>query len=217
MGLFVVLTLLVVVAATTARADFPPPHAAITVTRDADFVTCECVTSGSGTAADPFVIGPWKVTAPDPGGWALKVDNSKGKVTKFFNVAGIEVQYNDTNPSNPVVWLVKVTNPTDVANVVANAAGTGVRLTLFRPHRPRRDQREQDERRRCTGGVLVPHHDHRQQAEGHAERLRGRELLEHRDRAGVHGPLQRLHVRRPPRALAAQHPRRGGPLPDHSR
>ena len=61
-----------------ARSAEPPTHAAITIVSDADFVTCACVTSGSGTAADPYVIGPWTISAESSGGWALKVDNSSG-------------------------------------------------------------------------------------------------------------------------------------------
>ena len=74
------------------------------------------------------MIGPWTITAPSAGGWAVKVDNSKGKVTKFFNLSGISVGYNDPNRDNPLVWLVKVTNPTSVTNLTANQDGTGVRL-----------------------------------------------------------------------------------------
>ena len=38
-------------------------HAAITITSNADFSACGCVTSGNGTAANPFVIGPWAIPA----------------------------------------------------------------------------------------------------------------------------------------------------------
>ncbi|MBI3287655.1 MAG: right-handed parallel beta-helix repeat-containing protein [Chloroflexi bacterium] len=127
--MLLIVTLMILAVSTVAQAASPPPHAAITITSDSDFVSCACVASGSGTAADPFVIGPWKITAPSSGGWALKVDNSRGRVTKFFNVAGIVVEYNDTDPTHPVVWLVEVTNPTTIENVVANSAGIGVRLT----------------------------------------------------------------------------------------
>jgi len=108
-------------AATSAPE--PPAHAAITIASDADFQACACVT-GSGTARDPYVIGPWTIKAPSTGGWALKVDNSAGSVTKFFRVAGIVAAYNDLTPTDSVVWLVKVSNATAVDNVSASSTAS---------------------------------------------------------------------------------------------
>ena len=119
----------VLVGATqSAEANGPPPHAAITIAEDADFQACGCITGGSGTAADPYVIGPWLITAPDPGGWALKVDNSSGAVTNYFNVAGITAGYDDLDPTHPLLWLVHVTKAATVANVIGNNNGIGVLL-----------------------------------------------------------------------------------------
>src|SRR5579859_6968015 len=76
-----------------------PQHAAITITSNAGFVTCQCVTSGTGTSADPYVIGPWTVTSPSNGpngDWSVKIDNSKNTVTALFNIVGISSAYNDT-------------------------------------------------------------------------------------------------------------------------
>ncbi len=111
-------------------------HAAITITSNADFSTCACVTGGSGTASSPYVIGPWTIKAPSGGtsGWSVKVDNSKGKVTAFFTITGIASAYNDTTPSDPDIWLVDVTNPTTISggsnstSTTANDNGTGVEL-----------------------------------------------------------------------------------------
>jgi hypothetical protein len=105
-----------------------PQHAAITITSDADFSACACVTGGLGTASSPFVIGPWKVTAPSDDGSALKVDNSSGAVTKYFRIAGLVTSYDDTTVGHALVWLVKVTRSTTIADVVANNDYTGVRL-----------------------------------------------------------------------------------------
>ncbi len=110
------------------RADGPPPHGAITITRDSDFHDCVCVTDGSGTPSDPYVIGPWLITAPSPGGWALKVDNSRGRVTKSFAVAGVTAGYDDRDPTHPLVWLVKVAIGTTITNIVGNNDGIGVLL-----------------------------------------------------------------------------------------
>jgi hypothetical protein len=113
----------------TARsAAEPPPHAAITISSDADFVACGCVTGGAGTASDPYVIGPWTIPAASAGGWALKVDNSSGAVTAHFRVARLNVTYNDLNPAHSVVWIMNVARQTSIANVTASFDGVGVRL-----------------------------------------------------------------------------------------
>ena len=123
--------------AATAAAGGGANHAAITITSNQDFVTCACVTGGSGTAANPYVIGPWSIKRPSGGtsGWSLKVDNSAGRVTAFFEVVGITSAYNDANPADPDIWLVNVHNPTTIRSGTngstttgGNANGTGVRL-----------------------------------------------------------------------------------------
>lgn len=103
---------------------------AITITSNAGFTSCGCVTAGSGTASNPYVIGPFAIATPSGGtsGWAVKVDNSRGGVTAFFTITGISAGYTDTNPSDPVIWLVKVTNPTTISSISANNDGTGVEI-----------------------------------------------------------------------------------------
>jgi hypothetical protein len=97
-------------------------HAAITITSNADFSTCGCVTSGSGTAADPFVIGPWAIGAPSGGtsGWSVKIDNSHSKITDYFNIFGISSTYNDTSTTDPTIWLVDVKTATTISGNSAN-------------------------------------------------------------------------------------------------
>ena len=73
----------------------------ITITSNADFTGagsstgCACVTAGSGTAADPYVIGPWAISAPSGAthGWGIQVDNSGGRVTDSFVIRGISINY----------------------------------------------------------------------------------------------------------------------------
>jgi len=36
-------------------------HTPILIQSDQDFALCSCVSSGSGSAADPYIIGPWSV------------------------------------------------------------------------------------------------------------------------------------------------------------
>jgi hypothetical protein len=108
-------------------------HAAITISSNADFTSCGCVTSGNGSAASPFIIGPWAISAPSggTGGWSVKVDNSKGKITKFFNIFGISSTYNDTSPTDPTIWLVGVHNATTISGTSANpTAGNGLGMGI---------------------------------------------------------------------------------------
>jgi hypothetical protein len=100
-------------------------HAAITITSDAGFATCGCVTSGSGTAASPYVIGPWAIGAPSGGasGWSVKIDNSQGLVTDYFNIFGISSTYNDTNTTDPTIWLVDVHTATTISGTNADPTG----------------------------------------------------------------------------------------------
>ncbi len=110
-------------------------HAAITITSDAGFSTCSCVTSGNGTAANPYVIGPWSIAAPSGGtsGWSVKIDNSRGRITAYFNIFGILSTYNDTSPTDPTIWLVDVHTATTISGTNANPTtgnnlGTGIEL-----------------------------------------------------------------------------------------
>ena len=113
-------------------------HAAITITSNADFTApsaatgCACVTSGSGTAASPYVIGPWSISAPSGGtsGWAIKVDNSGGGVTSAFAITGITPNYSGVPFTDPFIQLVDVSNPagTTISNISANGDGRGVEL-----------------------------------------------------------------------------------------
>jgi hypothetical protein len=97
---------------------------------DADFVTCGCVTSGDGSAANPYVIGPYQIGVPSTGtgGYAVKVEN----VTKAFRITGISIGYTDTNPTDPVIWLDNVSgtqaNPISVSAIDANNDGLGVEV-----------------------------------------------------------------------------------------
>jgi hypothetical protein len=106
----------------------PGGHAAITITSNADFASCGCVTSGSGTAASPFVIGPWAIGAPSTGGWSVKVDNSGGAITDYFNIVGIASTYNDTTTTDPTIWLAGVTTPTTISGAAGNGLSVGIEL-----------------------------------------------------------------------------------------
>jgi Right handed beta helix region len=103
---------------------------AVTIRSNADFAACGCVSTGTGSASNPYVIGPFAIGTPSGGtsGWAVKVDNSNGGVTAFFTITGISAGYNDAKPTDPVIWLVRVTNPTTISRIAANNDGTGIEL-----------------------------------------------------------------------------------------
>jgi hypothetical protein len=114
-------------------------HAAITITKDADFTTCGCVTAGNGTAANPYVIGPWSISAPSGGtsGWSVKVASTSTKsgpsITKYFKIFGISSTYNDTNTTDPTIWLVNIHNATTITGnsnspTSGNDLGIGIEL-----------------------------------------------------------------------------------------
>lgn len=110
-------------------------HAAITITSNGGFSTCGCVTSGNGTAANPYVIGPWSIGAPSGGtsGWSVKIDNSGGGITAYFNIFGISSTYNDTSTTDPTIWLVDVHTATTISGnntdpTSGNALGIGIEL-----------------------------------------------------------------------------------------
>lgn len=101
-------------------------HAAITITSNAGFSTCGCVTRGNGTSANPYIIGPWSIAAPSggSGGWSVKIDNSKGLVTDYFNIFGISSTYNDTTTTtDPTIWLVSVHTATTISGTSASPTG----------------------------------------------------------------------------------------------
>jgi hypothetical protein len=124
--------------AVTSRGGGVAQHGAITITSNADLTPagsptgCACVSGGAGTAARPYLIGPWAISAPSGGssGWAVKVDNSDGEVTASFVITGISANYQGVPFTDPVVQLVAVNNPagTTVSNVSANGDGRGVEL-----------------------------------------------------------------------------------------
>lgn len=104
----------------------------VTITSNADFGKCGCVTSGNGTAASPYVIGPYQIASPSSaasGGYAVKVS---GITSTSFEITGISIGYNDTTPSHPVIWLSgdsgTASAPILISNIDANNDGTGVRI-----------------------------------------------------------------------------------------
>lgn len=136
MGFLMALSVLTVAVAflpgAAAVACNPVPHGPILIKNDADFTAANGVVSGTGTSSNPFVISSLLLNDFGPG-FGLKVDNSKGTITKFFNVT-CSASNPTTIPSggSSYLWLVSVHTATTISSVTLNtqdALGvTGVRL-----------------------------------------------------------------------------------------
>ncbi len=110
----------------------PVPHGPILVSSDRDFTAANGVVSGSGTSTDPFLFNNLQLNDLTPG-FGLKVDNSKGTITKFFNINCIQSTFTDAPPSGSIlVWLLNVHTSTTVSQVNANsgrsAGSAGIRV-----------------------------------------------------------------------------------------
>ena len=92
-------------------------HAPIVIQSDADFTNCACVTSGAGTTASPFVIGPWSINNVD--GDAVFVDGTY--LTKSFVLWNLTVAGNSGSTQRGVA--LRNINPTGVQNIVAEVKG----------------------------------------------------------------------------------------------
>ena len=133
-----VLAVAIAVSMPVAASAGSGQHAAITIAANSDFTSpgsstgCACVTAGNGTPGNPYVIGPWAITAPSGGstGWAVKVDNPSGGITSSFTISGISANYSGVPFTDPVIVLVDVNNPagTTISNASANGDGRGVEL-----------------------------------------------------------------------------------------
>jgi hypothetical protein len=102
-----------------------PGYAAgpITINGNAGFQKCGCAI-GSGTASNPYVIGPLAINSTNSEGSAITVENT----TADFTITAISANYTNTNPSQSVIHLSKVTGPAIVDNVSANNDGIGIEI-----------------------------------------------------------------------------------------
>ncbi len=120
----VILSILPIVAtvpSVAARTCEPLPHRPILIRSDADFKTSNGVISGSGTVSDPYLIADLKLDDVSLG-YGLKVDNSGGGITKFFNVECVQSTFESSPTSGAkLVWLVNVHTATTITNLSGNA------------------------------------------------------------------------------------------------
>jgi parallel beta-helix repeat protein len=74
-------------------------HAPIVIQKDQDFATCNCVSGGSGSTSDPFVIGPWAITKTS--GVAVTIDGST--LTKSFVLRNLAIAGNGSSSSTGIL------------------------------------------------------------------------------------------------------------------
>lgn len=78
----------------------------VVITSDADFLTCGCVSGGSGTQANPYLISGLTIfTDSAPG---ILVDNTNGKITKYFDITGDTIRGGTAPSTFPGVEFVNL-------------------------------------------------------------------------------------------------------------
>jgi parallel beta-helix repeat protein len=76
-------------------------HAPIVIASDSDFQTCSCVSGGSGTTTNPYIIGPWTINSLASGGVGVSVDGTL--LTKSFTLFNLTLAGNGTASSTGIV------------------------------------------------------------------------------------------------------------------
>jgi hypothetical protein len=74
-------------------------HAQLDIQSDGDFTTCSCVASESGTASNPYIIGPLAINNAD--GDALSIDGTK--LTKSFELLNLTIAGNSAATDTGIV------------------------------------------------------------------------------------------------------------------
>jgi len=92
-------------------------HSPIVIQSDADFTNCACVTSGMGTQANPYVIGPWSINSN--GGTAVSI--SGANLTKSFVLQNPKISGQSTSTDRGIV--LNQINPSGTQSIVANIVG----------------------------------------------------------------------------------------------
>jgi hypothetical protein len=99
-------------------------HVPITITTDAGFQTCGCVTGGSGTTTDPYIIGPWTINSAQPGSAAVSIDGTS--LTKSFTLFNLTIAGNGDSSSTGI--LLNHINPSgqNTSAVAVTGAQTSI-------------------------------------------------------------------------------------------
>lgn len=120
-GLLTVVGAMGLVPRVAAGACKGSQHSAILIASNADFTAANGVVSGTGTPSDPFVIANLAITDLSAG-YAIKVDNSAGTITKSFNVTCVSVNWKTVAPGGgTAVWILDVHTPTTISLIMSNS------------------------------------------------------------------------------------------------
>ncbi len=96
-------------------------HTPVLITSDAGFTAANGVVSGSGTPSNPYLIADLAIDDLSHG-YALKVDNSAGTITKSFDVTCISSNWKLSAPAGGfVVSIVDIHTSTNVSMILSNA------------------------------------------------------------------------------------------------
>jgi len=93
-------------------------HAPIVIQSDGDFAGCACVSGGTGSAASPFIIGPWSINKVAGNG--ILIDGTS--LTKSFVISNVTIAGNGSSSATGIV--LNHINPAGVASIVARVTGT---------------------------------------------------------------------------------------------
>lgn len=95
-------------------------HAPIVITKDTDFLACNCVSSGTGATADPFVIGPLSINSTTATTPAVYINGAS--LTKSFKLYNLTIAGNGSTASTGI-WLTNI-NPGGTQSIYAAVTGT---------------------------------------------------------------------------------------------
>jgi hypothetical protein len=96
-------------------------HGPILIANDSDFTSANGVIAGIGTAIDPYIVGNLQIKNLS-NGYGIKVDNSKGKITKSFKIQCIQSNFDQIQPSSTkFIWIVNIHSPTMISNIQGNS------------------------------------------------------------------------------------------------
>lgn len=117
---------------TAAAACNGAPHSPILIQSDADFTASNGVVSGSGAPSDPYLIANLAINDMSKG-YALKLDNSHGKITKSFSVSCLSSSWKKAAPGGgTVLWLLNIHTATTISMVLSNSGefpnSNGIRI-----------------------------------------------------------------------------------------
>jgi parallel beta-helix repeat protein len=118
LGMGLLVTVLLTYRPSVARAA-NGSHAPIVIASDSDFQICNCVLSGSGTAADPYIIGPWAINSAKSGDTAVSVDGTL--LTKSFTLFNLTIAGNGSSSSTGIV--LNHINPSGQKTISAAVSG----------------------------------------------------------------------------------------------